>query len=271
MMVMVTNWNMHLTGGTERLAVWLVRAHRAMGHEAFIFSPCRGAFAAWNEDVPVLSVTEKHRLPKSDVSVVMHPGALENVGVKPSGKRVYLACGWAPPETPVDDGPYLALSDEVAAWLRFRGVESEVVPMGVPLDEFQPGPPLRADAPRVAHLAIRATYGDILREAVREAGMEWVSRGFGDAPKRDMVGLYHSADIVVGTEGCIIEGMACGRAALVRRAPPRPVPPGAPTVEAVVEALRGYSPDMGVVNRKLAAARHDVTTLAGKLLEAACG
>jgi len=316
---MVTNWDMNRTGGTETLAVRLVRALNAMGHSAFILTPTRGAFALWNQDVEIvlpfepmqvekaldlaraeyrkkrtdagkarIAELEAQVMPKPDAAILMHPRIFP--GVTFPEKKVYLALGWVGAESPVmGAAPYVAFSDEVATWLSFYGIESEVCFASVDLDRHTPGPALRATNPRVTQIASRPRDVEIIKRSCERAGFEYVDKRCG-APIRNLPEVYQDVDIVIGTETCIKEAMACGRAAYVlgpfgcdgwvtptnwrdheRHAFRGTLDPRPLTVDGLAEELSGYSPFMGRPNRLIAEENWDVRKLAARLLEIACG
>lgn len=115
---------------------------------------------------------------------------------------------------------YLVLNDLTGSRVEALAGDRTVVRLTQPidLDRFRPGPPIRDTPRRLLLFGNNAPQGrhEALVAACAERGIE-VAR-LGTAAGRttsDPVDDIHAADIVVGYGRCILEAMACGRAALV--------------------------------------------------------
>jgi hypothetical protein len=190
----------------------------------------------------------------------------------------------------------VVLNDLTAAHVRACASDAPVLRLRQPVDadHFAPDAPARPRARRVLSLGhyLRGESRSVLERACELAGLELrlVGAMSGTAVEDPLEELL-AADIVVGCGRCVLEAMACGRAAFVYDwhalggwVTPESYPaleasgftgrgtgttsPVRPTPEALAEALAGYDPRMSRDNAELAQAHHRVQRHAREIVGA---
>lgn len=195
-----------------------------------------------------------------------------------------------PPQLPNVCEIAVALNERVAARLRALSTKPEVVRLRQPidLDVFAPQVPLRPASPRVLALGNRLSSERLaLLEAACDAlGFELTSANVRTTVAHDPDRRILDSDIVVGYGRCVLEGMACGRAAYVwdhLGGDGWVTPESYPVLEAdgfggratdlsvdgdrLRADLARYQPEMGGVNRDLAVRQHGSREHAQALVE----
>jgi GT2 family glycosyltransferase len=300
-LVLSTN-GLFATGGSETYLVTVAAHLQRLGHGVTVHA---------NELAPAMA--EEHPGLRFAVGDDGLPGRCDAILVQdaicayqlaerlPGTPQVFVAHSTVhdvqlPPQLPGVCAAAVALNERVAERLHAQAVPLPVVRLRQPvdLDVFGPRVPPRPRAERVLALGnnLEPERQALLAAACAEAGLELEVRGSVTQAALDPAALMLDADVVVGYGRCVVEAMACGRAAYVwdhlggdgwvtaaSYAALEADGFGGRATGAVLDAaavaadLRGYDPAMGMVNRELAVRNHGprqhAQALAGLLRDAA--
>jgi hypothetical protein len=194
-----------------------------------------------------------------------------------------------PPQLPDVTAAVVVMSQRVRRHVESLALAPPIVRLHQPIDlrRFSPDGAVRERARRVVAIGnyLTGARRDVLVAACRDLGLELDFFGGGSEPTARPEEEMAGADIVVGKSRVVVEAMACGRAAYVfdflgadgwvtpdsyealeadaflGRAGDEPA-----SAERVREELAAYDPLMGVANRDLALAHHDVAAHAQELV-----
>jgi hypothetical protein len=283
-------------GGSESYLLTVAEQFDRLGHEVVIYAP---------ESGPGVAVAEERELPVVGEGSI--PGGIEAALVQDAGvshqiaercpglPQLFVAHSGmfdlqAPPQLEGEVGVVVALNDRIATRMRHYAVEVEIARLYQPIDtqRFMPRGPL-PDAPRTALMLSNTPHGDrleLIRAACADAGIELEQLGGAAGRRSDIRSALSEADLVIGYGRSILEAMACGRAAYVYdwqggdgwvtrdsygsiEADGFAGSSGTEVLdrESLAADLRGYSPQMGPVNRDLVVANHRATRHAEQLID----
>jgi hypothetical protein len=290
--VLATNWFAGF-GGSETYLVTVAEELRALGHEPTIHAREQGEVAEWARGRGI-RVASEEELPERCDAVLAQDGATAcSLAARyPDTPQLFVAHSLlfdlqAPPQVDGLVSKVVALNDRVALRMRAMASEVEVVRLRQPVDlrRFAPRGDIRR-TPKRALLVSNSLSGlrrELVIEACSELGIDCEHAGIYGTPDPEPERLMANADIVIGAGRAILEGMACGRAALIydqRGGHGWVRPESYPAIEADgftghrtgpilnAEALRAelaaYDPEMGLANRELVlahASRHHAVEL----------
>jgi hypothetical protein len=256
---------------------------QALGHGVHVHAVEQGEMAEHARRRGVRVASADHDLPPDcDAVLVQDAGsAYELADRYPAAGMVFVmrsdqSAADIPPQLDGIASSVVVLSDRTARRARALAHGPEVVRLREPVDteHLVPGGPLPPLPGRVvvADDGIRGQRRELLLTACAELGLECVGNG--------------EAEIVVGSGRAIVEAMARGRAAYVlaadgcdgwvtaERYPALEAEAFAGQADAELLAanrlkreLAAYQPEMGLVNRDLAAAHHSGRVHAERLVE----
>jgi hypothetical protein len=284
-------------GGSETYAITLAEQLQRLGHEVWLtaFALQEGVAVARAHGIEAVAIDGP--LPDSCDAIVAQDRAtaFALAGRYAGVPLVFVAHSEEFDEQlpPVAEGlvrAVVVLNDRVERRIRALSGALEVVRLRQPIDVglFRPRSRVDAAARRLLLFGnnIEGPRLDLVRSAASELGLEVVRVGSKGDATPDPVGAIDAADIVMGYGRCVLEAMACARAAYVYdhlggdgwvttetyaalesdgfggRALPTTI-----DRERLVEDLRAYDAEMGIVNRDLVVAAHRAEHHAQQLLE----
>ncbi len=285
MRIVLSTHSLQSRGGSETYLTTVAAHLQRLGHDVTLHANELGQAVVEEHPELRLAIGE-HALPSECDAVVAQDAitSFSHAARYPSTPQLFVAHSTLhdhqlPPQLPGVCRSAVALNERVARRLRALGGDLDVVRLRQPvdLDIFAPLVPLRANAPRVLALGNRLSGPrlELLEAVCRELKFECAAVGRPSDSVGDTEHRILNADLVVGYGRCIIEAMACGRAAYVwdhlggdgwvtadtypaleadgfgGRATDMAVDRGR-----LRDELASYDPDMGLVNRDLAVRHH---------------
>lgn len=289
-------------GGTESWVTTIGDHLQRVGHDVWVYSAEDGVTGELARQLGLRTVFEVRDLPGeldamlpqdvvSALELAAGHGGVPQVFVSHSDIfDVQLA-----PQLPDVTKGVITLYDRAQERIESSAVVPPVKRIAQPVDvqRFFPTRPISAK-PRTAISLGNYLAGErlgILRQACERAGIEFRQIGAtADGATTTPEQAINEADIVFGKAKVVLEAMACGRAVYIYdvagregwvtadtypllvgdnmagRTAPLPI-----SAEAIAEDLRGYDPDMGLINRDLAASHHSAVRHTAQLVEAIHG
>ena len=291
--------------GTETYTVTVAEELQRLGHEVIVHSSSAGPIAevARKQGIPV--VVDRSLLPAScDAVLAQDTGsAFQLAGRYPDAVRVmvvhsdYFALQ-SPPQIQDVCSAVVVMNDRVRRHVEHLATPLPVVRLRQPVDlrkfGVRSGIPERAERALVLGHYLRGPAADVVAEACRAAGLEPRLVGEPTTPTGTPEHAIADVEVVIGLGRCAIEGMAGRRAVYVYgiagadgwvtqdsyEALEADGFGGLATPTVVDQAklaadLSEWEPEMGMINRQLAIAHHDVAehaiALVALLRETAAG
>jgi len=283
-LILSTN-GLHAAGGSETYLLTVASHLQRLGHDVTLHAnevdAGLAASLAW-----VKIADGVHELPAEADGILVQDAicALQLAERLPGVPQLFLAHSSVhdvqlPPQVAGVCAAAVAFNERVAGRLRAQALPLPLhrLTQPVDLDVFAPRVAVRERALKVLSFGnyLPPERRAMLAAACEELGLELAVRGALTEPSDDPAALMLEADIVVGYGRCIVEAMACGRAAYVWdhmggdgwvTAASYPVLEadgfGGRATGAGVDAgrlvadLAAYDPEMGVVNRDIAIREH---------------
>jgi hypothetical protein len=285
-------------GGTETYVVTLASHLERLGHDVFIYARNQGRMAELARESGLRVARTLEELPETCDGVVSNftDVAYDLSSRYPDTAQVYV-CHSAyfhlqlPPQVAGAPQVMVALNDRVEALLAGLASPRPIVRLRQPVDimRFCPVVPL-SPTPRRLLLFGNYAEGDrraLVEEVCAELGIMVTAAGVTSEPTELPEEAINGADVVMGYGRCIVEAMACGRAAYVydRHGGDGWVTPedyarleadgfagqassAVVTRERLREDLLAYRPEMGLYNRDLAVTHHQAPMHAAAVAEA---
>lgn len=283
--------------GTETYTHTLALELQRLGHETIVYAPSLGPIAdrAREQGVPV--VDRLDALPASCDAVISQDTstAFTLAGRLPDAVRLQVVHSdhhalQSPAQLDGVCDAVVVLNDRVRRHVESLAHHPPIVRLGQPIDlrRFRGQ---REGQERRTHRALllgnylHGPIAEAVTGACRDAGFEPVQAGVHAAPTAAPEQLIADADLVIGLGRCVIEAMACHRAAYVFgvvggdgwvTADSYPAmeadgfggtaTPDHIDRERLTADLRGWSAQMGHVNRQLAKRGHDIHVHAQQLV-----
>jgi hypothetical protein len=291
--------------GTETYTVTVAEELQRLGHEVIVHSSTAGPIAevARKQGIPV--IVDRNRLPPScDAVVAQDTGsAFQLAGRYPDAVRImvvhsdYFALQ-SPPQIQEVCAAVVVMNDRVRNHVEHLATPLPVVRLRQPVDlkkfGVRSGIPQRAERALVLGHYLRGPAADVVAEACRAAGLEPRLVGEPTTPTGTPEQAIADVEVVIGLGRCAVEGMAGRRAVYVYgiagadgwvtqdsyEALEADGFGGLATPTLVDQAklaadLSEWDPEMGMVNRQLANAHHNVAdhaiALVALLRETAAG
>ena len=285
MRILLSTHSLRLRGGSQTYLTTVAAHLQRLGHDVTVHANEVGEAVV--EEHPELRLAiGDHALPSECDAVIVQDAitSFAHAARYPSAPQVFVAHSTLhdhqlPPQLPGICRSAVALNERVAKRLHALGGGVDVVRLRQPidLDVFAPLVPLRAQAPRVLALGNRLSgpRRELLEAVCRELKFEFITVGSPSDSVQDTERRILNADLVVGYGRCIVEAMACGRAAYVWDHLGGDGWVSAATYSALEadgfggratdmavdrrrlrDELASYHPDMGLVNRDLAVRHH---------------
>jgi len=285
MRLVLSTHSLRLRGGSQTYLTTVAAHLQRLGHDVTVYANEVGETVV--EEHPELRLAiGDHALPSECDAAIVQDAIVSyaHAARYPNAPQVFVAHSTLhdhqlPAQLPGICRSVVALNERVARRLRALGGDVEVVRLRQPvdLDVFAPLVPLRAHAPRVLALGNRLSGPrlELLEAVCRELKFEFVAVGGPRDSVQDTDHRILNADLVVGYGRCIVEAMACGRAAYVwdhLGGDGWVTAATYPSLEAdgfggratdmavdrrgLRDDLASYHPDMGLVNRELAVRHH---------------
>ena len=284
------------SGGATYLLTVAEQLQR-LGHEATIFAGEVGELAGSAQERGLRVVSSESALPDAcDVVYAQDTATAYLLADRFRGtpQALCMHAGgsgfdrWLPPQISGVVGAVVVLHDVTARRAGALAHREEVVRLRQPVDlaRFAPRAPIGESPGRVLLLG-NYLWGDrreLVQRACRQAGLEYRQLGVQGARTTATPEVeINQADIVIGQGRCIVEAMACGRAAFVydhsggdgwvtpesharMEAVNFTTADARVTPESLSGELRSYSPSMGVANRDLARLHHSAAQHAEELV-----
>ena len=291
--------------GTETYTVTVAEELQRLGHEVIVHSSNAGPIAevARKQGIPV--IVDRKRLPAScDAVLAQDTGsAFQLAGHYPDAVRImvvhsdYFALQ-SPPQIQGVCAAVVVMNDRVRSHVEHLATPLPVVRLRQPVDlrkfGVRSGIPQRAERALVLGHYLRGPAADVVAEACRAAGLEPRLVGEPTTPTGTPEQAIADVEVVIGLGRCAIEGMAGRRAVYVYgiagadgwvsqdsyEALEADGFGGLATPTVVDQAklaadLSEWEPEMGMINRQLANAHHNVAdhaiALVALLRETAAG
>ncbi len=285
-------------GGTETYLLTVANELQRLGHEVGIYAGAGGEQVEVARRRGFSTVVEERRLPaRPQVVISQHAESAYAMALRyPESVRVYVAHSpiFQPQRPPLLSGTchaIVALNERVKLQCESLAVDTEVARLRQPVDTARfTDRGARGRLRRV--LMLGNHFGDrlyrnhrIVAEACEDLGLELDHIGTGGRASTSPEIEIPAADVVVGIGRCVLETMACGRAAYVfgnRGGDGWVTGETYPVLEArgfagtatdtVVDAerlradLEHFEEDMGQINRHLALTHHDAVRHAAELV-----
>lgn len=282
--------------GTETYTVTVAEELQRLGHEVIVHSGAVGPIAEVARKQGISVIADPDRLPAScDAVIAQDTGsAFQLAGRYPDAVRImvvhsdYFALQ-SPPQIQGVCAAVVVMNDRVRSHVEHLATPLPVVRLRQPVDlrkfGVRGGTPQRAERALVLGHYLRGPAADVVSEACRAAGLEPRLVGEPTTPTGTPEQAIADVEVVIGLGRCAIEGMAGRRAVYVYGIA------GAdgwvtqdsyealeadgfgglatPTVvdkERLAADLAEWEPEMGLVNRQLANAHHDVAEHANALV-----
>jgi hypothetical protein len=274
--------------GTETYTLTVAEELQRLGHEVIVHSPTAGAIAevARKQGVPV--IVDRGRLPAScDAVLTQDTGsAFQLADCYPDAVRLMVVHSdyfglQSPPQIQGVCAAVVVMNDRVRRHVEHLAAPLPVVRLRQPVDlrkfGVRGGTPQRAQRALIFGNYLRGPAADVVVEACRAAGLEPRLVGEPTTPTSMPEQAIADVEVVIGLGRCAIEGMAGRRAAYVygiAGADGWVTGDSYETLEAdgfgglatpaVVDQaklaadLSEWDPEMGMVNRQLANAHHNV-------------
>lgn len=282
-------------GGSETYALTVAEHMQRLGHDVTVHAN-EVAPAIINDRPGLRFAVREEGLPRSCDGVIVQDAICSHMLAAryPEAPQVFVAHSTVhdvqlPPQLSDLCPVVVALNERTAARVRALAVPTKIVRLRQPidLDVFAPlvGPRPRAQTVLALGNHLPEQRREMLRQACEEAGLELMTFGLGVRPTDRPAERMVAADIVVGYGRCILEAMACGRAAYVwdhLGGDGWVTPKSYSRLEAdgfggratpdVIDAARlrddlaAYDQRMGIANRDLAVANHGPRTHAQALV-----
>lgn len=295
--VLISTHELSWIGGTQTYILTVAEHLQQLGHEVTVHAPELGDAAELARERG-LRVVSEDELPER-VDVVYAQDGITPYSLGERYPQTPIVCAlwskenpfWVAPQLPGMVAAVMAPNERARRRAETFANPPEIVRLQQPVDlyRFSPRGPLRREHPRVLLLGnyVTGARRDLVFRACAEVGYECRQVGY----KSDTVSLapeqvLNDADIVLGKARVIVEAMACGRAAYVydqnggdgwvtpERYPAMEADnfsgrafPELVDLERLKRDLLEYRPELGPVNRDLAAAGHNATRHAESLVE----
>jgi hypothetical protein len=295
MELVLATMNLSVPGGSETYLLTVARQLERLGHGVTVYAQILGQMAHRATEQGMRVTDSPRRLPpRCDAALVQDAAVSYALAERyPDTPQVFRATSeildvWLPPNLPGLISHVVVLSDRVGERVYAMATSHEVVRLRQPIDteRLRPQNDIRR-RPRRAVLVGNYLSGE-RRENIRTAltvhGIECVQIGATSTISLSPEEAMWDADIVVAKGRAAIEGMACGRAVFVYDAFGSDgwvTPERYPAMEAdnfagqatddpgdlrtVTDELGRYAPEMGAVNRDLAARNHGARYHANQL------
>jgi hypothetical protein len=274
--------------GTETYTVTVAEEMQRLGHEVIVHSSTAGPIAevARKQGIPV--IVDPNRLPPScDALLAQDTGsAFQLAGHYPDAVRImvvhsdYFALQ-SPPQIQDVCAAVVVMNDRVRSHVEHLAAPLPVVRLRQPVDLRKfgalSGIPQRAERALVLGHYLRGPAADVVAEACRTAGLEPRLVGEPTTPTGAPEQAIADVEVVIGLGRCAVEGMAGRRAVYVYgiagadgwvtqdsyEALEADGFGGLATPSVVDQAklaadLSEWEPEMGMINRQLANAHHNV-------------
>jgi hypothetical protein len=274
--------------GTETYTVTVAEELQRLGHEAIVHSSTAGPIAEVARKLGIPVIVDRDRLPAScDAVLAQDTGsAFQLAGRYPDAVRVMIVHSdyfalQSPPQIQGVCAAVVVMNDRVRRHVEHLAAPLPVVRLRQPVDLRKFG--VRGGIPQQARRALilghylRGPGADVVAEACRAAGLEPRLVGEPTTPTGTPEQAIADVEVVIGLGRCAVEGMAGRRAAYVYgiaggdgwvtedsyEALEADGFGGLATPTVVDRAklaadLSEWDPEMGMVNRQLAAAHHNV-------------
>jgi hypothetical protein len=282
-------------GGSETYLLTVAKALERLGHEVVIYALRVGAMADFATGQGINVARCGADLPSDCDALIVQDGAVSYLLTDRFPERPQLFVAHSeeivlqrPPQLPGVVAGAVVLNDRVALQLEAGGVELEMFRMRQPIDNdrFQSRGAIRERPARILLLGNRLSgrARELVEEAVAGLSLEVRQVGIHGEPSVTPEAAIADADVVVGYGRCIVEAMACRRAAYVFDAQGGDgwvTADSYPAMEAdgfagratdkVIDAARmhsdfgGYDHRMGTVNFQLASRYHRMIPHAAEL------
>jgi hypothetical protein len=285
-------------GGTETYVVTLASHLERLGHDVHIYAREQGRMAELARESGLRVARTLGELPETCDGIISNfTEVAYDLSSRYSDAAQAYVCHSAyfhlqlPPQVAGGPQVLVALNDRVEALLAGLANPRPIVRLRQPVDiiRFCPVVPLSATPRR---LLLFGNYAEgerraLVEDVCQELGIAVTAAGVTSEPTELPEEVINDADIVMGYGRCIVEAMACGRAAYVYDrhggdgwvTPDSYVgfeadgfagqaSPGVVTREQLREDLLAYSPEMGLYNRDLAVTHHQAPMHAAAVVEA---
>jgi hypothetical protein len=285
-------------GGTETYLLTVATTLERLGHDVHLYARNQGRMAEVARESGLRVAATLDALPEACDGVISNFGdvAYDLVARYPGVAQLYVchsvifSVQW-PPQAADEIQRVVVMNDSVGDVVGATANAPEIVRLRQPVDtqRFFPRTALPVQPRR---LLLFGNYAAGARRAMveavcREAGIELVAAGTTSHPTERPEDPINDSDVVMGYGRCIVEAMACGRAAYVydhQGGDGWVTPESYDAIEAggfsgrgtgdvitserMLADLRSYSPQMGIHNRDLAIGRHEARDHAVALVEA---
>lgn len=283
--------------GTETYTHTLAVELQRLGHEAIVYASTVGPIAdqAREQGIPVIDRLEG--LPPTCDAVVSQDTSTAFVLTKrfPGAVRLQVVHSdyhalQSPPQLDGVCDAVVVLNDRVRRHVESLAHHPPIVRLGQPVDLRRFRGQREGQEQRTNRVLILGNYlhgpiAEVVTGACRDAGLEPVQAGVHTAPTATPEQLMADVDVVIGLGRCVIEAMACHRAAYVfgvMGSDGWVTPDSYPALEAdgfagsattrcvdrrqMADDLRTWHAQMGLVNRQLAKSGHDIQRHAQELV-----
>lgn len=278
---------------TQTVAVELQR----LGHEAIVYAPTLGPIAEQTRAHGVAVVDRLDQMPSTCDAVVSQDTSAAFALTKRFHDAVRLQVVHSdyhalqsPPQLDGVCDAVVVLNDRVRRHVESLAQHPPIVRLGQPVDLRRFRGQREGQEQRTNRVLILGNYlhgpiAEVVTGACRDAGLEPVQAGVHTAPTATPEQLMADVDVVIGLGRCVIEAMACHRAAYVfglMGSDGWVTPDSYPAMEAdgfagsattrcvnrqdMADDLREWHAQMGLVNRQLAKSGHDIQQHAQQLV-----
>ena len=216
-------------GGAATYTLTVAAELQSLGHEVTVFARETGDLARQAEERGIRVTTEEAELPpECDVVYSQdRPSAYLLADLLPG--RPHALCmhsggshldRWHPPQLPGIVGAVIVLHDRLARRGRAFAERTEVVRLRQPVDlaRFSPRSSISPTARRALLLGnnLSTDRREVVLRACAEVGLEVAEAGrYGPHSTLTPEQEINQVDVVIGSGRCIVESMACARAAFV--------------------------------------------------------
>jgi hypothetical protein len=295
--ILISTHQLSWIGGTQTYILTIGEHLEQLGHEVTIYAPELGDAAALARERGLRVVSEDELPRRADVVYAQDGITPYELGERYPQTPFVCALWskenpfWVAPQLPGMVAAVMAPNERAKRRAETFANAPEIVRLHQPVDlhRFAPRGPLRRERPRVLMLGnyVTGARRELVFRACEDVGYECRQVGYKSdtvtpAPEQ----VLNDADIVLGKARVIVEAMACARAAYVYDqnggdgwVTPAKYPaleadnfsgrafPELVDFERLKRDLLEYRPEMGPVNRDLAAANHNATRHAEALVE----
>lgn len=210
MKILVANYHLQKTGGTENYTYALALELKRLGHEVEYFAFLKGEVSDILESKGIPYMSGK----KYDLILANHRPCVRKL--QSYGYIVQTCHGVVPkqeqPSRYADH--YVSITEEVRKHLLSQDIESSVIFNGIDCERFTPKRPLPEKLSCVLSLCQSEELNAFIAECCEQIGVRFLSCNKYTDNVWDIPEKINQADLVVGIGRSIYDAMACGRCVL---------------------------------------------------------